>query len=359
MLILLGCSVFTFASTRQDLEQIQSELRNPITLESIDSILLESGSHFEKTERDLSKPHRSCLFYTEELPIYISAEFDHVATNLDSYKEKKLVRKIKYGPNDDHPAHRFYRFENGRFQYNDDPYRPNDKEKRTEISDLIEKSNSILDKIDQLKLTCMSYPRCEGGAFQGLSLYQVSDMLGSRGICGDLDSNFKICNYRVELEDKTTADIAIEYVNSIHNHDDADYATLFMGIKDAQKNSTEKADSVKTVKIGKQEWMDRNQFYGENAEESWHVFMVLHLRQDGYDFIEKPDIKNNHQGAYPAGFHVPTRKEWKELFSFVAKDQVKFLKYDLFDEYKKARDALPSYFELAFASASELKKYHK
>lgn len=87
--------------------------------------------------------------------------------------------------------------------------------------------------------------------------------------------------------------------------------------------------------------------------------MVLHLRQDGYDFIEKPDIKDNHQGACPTGFHVPTRAEWKELFSFVAKDKVKFLKYDLFDEYKKARDELPSNFELAFASASELKKYHK
>lgn len=267
MLMLLGCSVFTFASTRQDLEQIQSELRNPITLESIDSILLESGSHFEKKINHYSnRPEYQglCLFSADEFPVYISVEFDYVVTNSDSYKEKKIVRKIEYGSNKNHPA---YRFIDNRFQYNDDPYRPNDKEKRTEISDLIEKSNSILDKIDQLKLTCKSSTRCEG-AFQGLSLYQVSDMLGSRGICGDLDSNFKICNYRVELEDKTTADIAIEYVNSIHNHDDADYATLFMGIKDAQKNSTEKADSIKTVKIGKQEWMDRNQFYGENAEES-------------------------------------------------------------------------------------------
>lgn len=265
------------------------------------------------------------------------------------------MRKIEYGSNKNHPA---YRFIDNRFQYNDDPYRPNDEEKRTEISDLIEKSNSILDKIDQLKLTCKSSTRCEG-AFQGLSLYQVSDMLGSRGICGDLDSNFKICNYRVELEDKTTADIAIQYLKSGHYLNDVNYVPLFMGIKGSQKNSTEKADSVKTVKIGKQEWMDQNQFYGENAEESWHVFMALHLRQDGYDFLEKPDIKNNHQGACPAGFHVPTRAEWKELFSFVAKDKVKFLKYDLFDEYKKAVNALPNQFEYAFASASDLKKIRK
>lgn len=50
MLVLLGCSVFTFAITRQDLEQIQSELRRPITLESIDSILSESGIPFEKKD---------------------------------------------------------------------------------------------------------------------------------------------------------------------------------------------------------------------------------------------------------------------------------------------------------------------
>lgn len=390
MLVLLGCSVFTFAITRQDLEQIQSELRNPITLESIDSILLESGSHFEKKINHYSnRPEYQglCLFSADEFPVYISVEFDHVATNSGSYKEKRIVRKIGYGSNKNHPA---YRFVDGRFQYYDDPYWSKDDEKRKEVLSLIEKSNSILDKIDQLKLTCMSSTRCKG-AFQGLSLYQVSDMLGSHGICNGSSSTFQTCNYRVNLEDGTIADISIEYINSGVNYT-VDYTPLFIMLNDATDLPTD-ATPIRTVKIGKQEWMDHNLLYGEGRtvkygvdivankdlsnitygdyesksaalpsgeRNSWFVLMDLNLFSKDYgSFLEKPDIKNNHQGACPAGFHVPTRKEWKELFSFVAKDKVKFLKYDLFDEYKKARDELPSNFELAFASASELKKYHK
>ena len=76
---------------------------------------------------------------------------------------------------------------------------------------------------------------------------------------------------------------------------------------------------------------------------SWFVMMDLNLRDRNYhDFLEKPDIKENHRGVCPAGFHVPTINEWEELFSFVIKDKVKFSKYNLFGEYAEAKKTYES-----------------
>lgn len=48
LMCLFFLSSVAFALTRQDLEQMKSELDNPITLENLESILLESGFPFEK-----------------------------------------------------------------------------------------------------------------------------------------------------------------------------------------------------------------------------------------------------------------------------------------------------------------------
>ena len=369
ILVLFACSSIAFAITRQDLEQMQSELSNSIKLELIDSILLESGVHFEKKISHYSnRPEYQgiCLFSSEESPVYISVEFDHIATNYGSYKEKRIVRKIGYGSNKNHSA---YRFVDGRFQYHEDPYWDNDVKKRKDIESLIKKSNSILDKIDQLNLTCESSTRCDG-ALQGRSLYQMSDMLGSRGICNGSDTEFQTCNYRVILDDGTTADISIAYINSGN-----DYTPLSMVFNEAKDATTDKVVPVKTVKIGNQEWMDHNLLYGEgltakygvgkgNLNESysvpsgevnsWFVFMDLNLRQNrSFGFIEKPNVRESHQGVCPTGFHVPTRAEWKELFSFVAKDKVRFLKYDLFEEYNVVLNEYEKQTGYGWGSSSE------
>ncbi len=339
-----------FALTRQDLEQMKSELDNPITLEMLESILLKSGIPFEKQIRQENEYRGVCRFRSETLPIYVLAEFDQVAYNYGTDKEKRILilRSIYYGESETSFA---YRFVNGRFQYNKNYYRP---EKRKDVESIISKSNSMLDKIDLLNFACNDSTRCH---VQTCTPDQLSDMLGSRGFCNGRGPK-ETCNYRLPLDDGETMDMTITYLNGL----------ALSIIFNAEKMQME-ATPTKTVKIGKQEWMDHNLLYGEGLTEKygvdivankdlsnisdvednscafpsgerngWFVFMDLHLRSNGknYDFIEKPDIKENHQGVCPTGFHVPTFAEWKELFSFVAKDKVKFPKYELFDAYEKA-----------------------
>ena len=389
MLVLFGCSSIAFAFTRQDLEQMKSELDNPITLEMLEGILLESGFPFEKQISQYSnRPEYQgvCKFSSDTLPIYVSTEFDHVASNYDTYKEKRILRNIHYGSSKDHPA---YRFVNGRFQYHEDSYWDNDPKKRKSVEFVIQKSNSILDKIDRLNFACKNSTQCHVN-IQTRTIYQLSDMLGSRGICNG-EGPMQTCNYQLALDDGKNVDMTITYLNSgdKYGHNYTPLSIIFNDVEKPQVN----AAPTKTVKIGKQEWMIHNLFYGEGLtvkygvdivankdlsnitdgdydsksyalpsgeKNSWFVFMDLNLRSRDYEaFLEKPDIKEHHQGICPIGFHVPTFAEWKELFSFVAKDKVRFPKYELFDAYEKAIEKLPNNVELAFASVSDLEKIRK
>lgn len=391
---LLMCLFFlfsvAFALTRQDLEQMKSELDNPITLENLESILLESGFPFEKKmSRYSNRPEYQgvCKFSMDTLPFYVLTEFDHVASNYDTYKETRILRRIRYGSSKDHPA---YRFVNGRFQYHTNSYWDGNPEKRKSVEFIIQKSNAILDEIDQLNLACENSSQCHV-PIQIHTLDQLADMLGSRGICNG-ENPIQTCNYQLSLDDGETVNLTITYLNSGAKHG-YDFTPLSMIFNDVEKSSIDGTVAIKTVKIGKQEWMDHNLLYGEGLTEKygvdvvgdrdlsnirdidydsksialpsgeqngWLVFMDLNLRQSGtFDFIEKPDIKENHQGLCPAGFHVPTIAEWKELFTFVAKDKVKFPKYELFDAYEEMVENLPNNVELAFASASDLKKIRK
>ena len=387
--VLLVYSIPAFAITQQDLEQMKAELDNPITLETVEAVLLESGFPFEKQISQYSnRPEYQgvCKFSSDSLPVYVSTEFDHVASNYGAYKEKKILRNIRYGSNKDHPA---YRFVNGRFEYYKDSYWDKDPEKRKNVEFIIQKSNSILEKIDQMGFTCKSPSQCHV-AIQTRTLYQLSDMFGNRGICNG-EGPMQTCNYRLALDGGNVVDMTIVYLNSGDKYGH-DYTPLSVIFNDSEKLPTDTVPT-KTVKIGKQEWMSHNILYGEGRTvkygvdivankdlsnitdgdyesksyalpsgeiNSWFVLMDLNLFSKDYgSFIEKPDVKVNHRGACPIGFHVPTFAEWKELFSFVAKDKVKFPKYELFEAYEKATEKIPNNVELAFASASNLEKIRK
>ena len=335
-----------------------AELKNPVTLETLDSLLLESGVAFEKSFSQYANGsgyQGMCSFSSNSLPLLVSVEYDHVATNFGSYQERKILRKVKYGSNRQHPD---YEFVDGRFRFDE---RHGNPERRSSAEPLIRTSNAILDKIDNLGLSK------EFGATQGLLQNQVSKMLGSYGMCNGEDA-FRTCNYRVNLDDGSLDDVSIMYLKSVLV---GDYAPLSMWFNE---NETAKGGGlVKTVRIGRQEWMDHNVLFGEGLTgkygvalvgnedlsnitsvamdrlsyavpsgeaNSWFVMMDLNLRALIYqDFIEKPDIKENHRGVCPVGFHVPTRAEWEELISYVAMDMVKFRSYSLFRDYAKAYEA--------------------
>jgi uncharacterized protein (TIGR02145 family) len=352
-------SSVALAITRQDLEQMKSELDNPITLEMVETVLFESGLPFMK-----AKGQNSCTYYYSHSEPHVKTF--KIVVDFHSYAGKEILHRIDWGSD-----YAYYEIVDGRFQLNEYYYRHSKSsdsviESRTQLMDSF---NSILDKIENGKSLYWPHSgRCENCAIQMMSSYLLSEQLGSRGVCsgGRYNSERQTCNYRVVLDDDSIADVSIEYMKSNRGND---YTPVFFEFNDNLK--TEKDDEsqlpVTTIKIGKQEWMDHNLLYGEGLTEKysvdvvvnrdlsnirdidydsksialpsgeqngWLVFMDLNLRQSGtFDFIEKPDIKENHQGLCPTGFHVPTRAEWKELFSFVAKDKVRFLKYDLFEEY--------------------------
>lgn len=371
-LVLLIHSTLAFAITRQDLEQIKSELDNPITLETVETALLESGLPFMK-----AKGQKSCSYY------YAHSESNvktfKIGVDFHSYAGKEILHRIDWGSD-----YAYYEIVDGRFRSSDSYYR------YAGVSDSVKESrdklmysfNAILDKIENgKKLYWPHSGRCENCAIQVISLYSLSGLLGSRGVCnGGYGSEIQTCNYRVALDGGSFADVSVEYMSSARGDD---YTPVSIRFNDKQgvDDGLENANPIKIIKIGKQEWMDHNLLYGEGLTakygvgdgsfsesysvpsgevNSWFVFMDLNLRAINYnDYTEKPNITENHQGACPAGFHVPTIAEWKELFSFVAKDKVKFPKYELFEAYEKAVDALPNNFELAFASASDLKKIQK
>ncbi|MCF0215863.1 MAG: hypothetical protein HUK21_05270 [Fibrobacteraceae bacterium] len=351
-----------FALTLQDLEQMKEELKNPISLEAIDSIFIEGEVAFKvENSQYTDRPSYQgvCTYRLMDLPIEVEVEFDRVGTT-PAYGEKKIVRRVKYGSSAG-SGHYDY---DGRFKY-DEHYWDKDEDRRNQIEIRIQRSNLILDKIDQLNLTCPYSTRCENGALQGQSESQFSEKLGSRGICNG-KSVTKICNYRIDLDEGGMSDISVIYLNSGSNSYE-DYTPWLMSINDTQKLDSVDAmkNSYKTIKIGKQEWMDHNLLYGEGLTgkygvdtenysnmtglgyvrsiampsgeaNGWFVMMDLNLRnRDDHKFLEKPVIKENHRGVCPVGFHVPTIKEWKELFEFVIKDKVKFPKFNLFETYEE------------------------
>lgn len=83
--------------------------------------------------------------------------------------------------------HPDYEFVEGRFRFDE---RHGNPERRNSVEPLIQTSNAILDKIDNLGLSK------EFGATQGLLQNQVSKMLGSYGMYNGEDA-FRTCNYRV------------------------------------------------------------------------------------------------------------------------------------------------------------------
>lgn len=363
-------SSLAFALTKQDLEQMKFELDNPITLETVERVLFESGLPFMK-----QKSQESCLYYYAHSESHVKTF--KIVVYFHSYAGNEIIHRIDWGSD-----YAYYEIVDGRFQSSESYYR------HAGVSDSVKESrdklmnsfNSILDKIENgKKLYWPHSDRCKNCATQVISLYSLSERLGSRGICNNkYGSGIQTCNYRVSLDDGSIADVSVEYMNS-GRRDDYTPVSIRFNDKQGIADSLENTSPVKTVKIGKQEWMDHNLLYGEGLTakygvgdgdfnesysapsgevNSWFVFMDLNLHsEDYYVFLEKPDIKENHQGVCPTGFHVPTFAEWKELFSFVAKDKVKFPKYELFDAYKKAIDKLPNGYELLFASASDLKKF--
>ena len=387
-LLLAGLILFSsvaYALTRQDLERMKSELDNPVTLETVEKVLLESGLSFMKM-----KSQNSCSYYYSHSEPHVKTF--KIVIDFHSYAGKEILHRIDWGSD-----YAYYELVDGRFQPNESYYR------HAGVSDSVMESraklmhsfNSILDKIENGKTLYWPHSdRCKNCAIQTMSSYSLSEQLGSRGVCngGEYGSEKQTCNYRVGLSDGTTADVTVEYM-SLRRRDDYTPVSIMFNDKQGVGDGSGNATPIKTVKIGKQEWMDHNLLYGEgltmkygvdivaNAEmsnitdmdvseksyampsgeaNSWLVFMDLNLQQnDAFNFIEKPDIKENHQGVCPAGFHVPTSAEWKELFTFVAKNKVKFPKYELFDALEKAVEKLPNSYELAFASASDLKKIRK
>lgn len=363
--ILLVHSTLAFALTRPDLEQMQAELDNPVTLETVETVLLESGLPFMK-----AKGQNSCQYYYSHSESHVKTFT--IAIDFYSYAGKEIIHRINW--NSDYS---YYEIVGGRFQSSESYYRHagvSDSviENRTKLMQLF---NSILDKIENGKNLYWPHSgRCEKCAIQMISSYSLSEQLGSRGVCNDgYDSEIKTCNYRIELDDGSIADISVEYMKS----DRDDYTPVSLRFNDQDlMESSDNMGMIKTVKIGKQEWMDHNLLYGEGLTgkygvdivankdfsnvtdldyghesvsmpsgemNSWFVMMDLNLRDRNYhDFLEKPDIKENHRGVCPAGFHVPTINEWEELFSFVIKDKVKFLKYNLFEEYAEAKKTYES-----------------
>ena len=354
--VALLCSTsVAFALSRQDLEQIKFELDNPITLETVEKALSESGIPFMKAKSQ--KSYLYCYAHSES-----HVKTFKIVVDFYSYAEKEILHRIDWGSD-----YAYYEIVDGRFRSSESYYR------HAGVSDSVKESrdklmnsfNSILDKIENgKKLYWPHSGRCENCAIQVISLYSLSKQLGSRGVCnGGYGSGIQTCNYRVSLDDGSIVDVSVEYMNSGRGEDYTPVSIRFndkQGIDDGLENTS----PVKTVKIGKQEWMDHNLLYGEGLTakygvgdgdfndsysassgevNSWFVFMDLNLRSEDYDvFLEKPNIKENHRGACPTGFHVPTYAEWKELFSFVAKDKVKFPKYELFESYEKAVEKLPN-----------------
>ena len=379
LIVLLVSDSAVFALTRQDLERMKSELDNPVTLETVETSLLESGLPFMKV-----KNQNSCTYYYSHSEPHVKTF--KIVIGFHSYAGKEIVHRINWSSD-----YSYYKIVNGRFQSDESYYRvsPSSEKDRDKNEKQMKIFNSILDKIENGKALYWPHSgRCENCAIQMMSLYSLSEQLGSQGACNDgYGVEKQTCNYRINLGDGMPADVTIEYMSSGENYDDYTPVSIKFNDKQGADDGLKNAASIKTVKIGKQEWMDHNLLYGEGltakygvgivADEDlsnftdfdynsksialpsgernrWFEFMDLNLRSD-----EKPNIKENHQGVCPIGFHVPTIAEWKELFSFVVKDKVKFPKYELFDAYEEAVEKLPNNFELAFASASDLKKIRK
>jgi uncharacterized protein (TIGR02145 family) len=99
----------------------------------------------------------------------------------------------------------------------------------------------------------------------------------------------------------------------------------FGSVTDARDGQT-----YKTIKIGNQNWLAQNLNY--DTFDSWCFDATTNCAKDGryYSWYGAMDIdestwsttlvviENEHQGACPEGWHVPTISEWEELFAFVA-----------------------------------------
>ena len=77
-----------------------------------------------------------------------------------------------------------------------------------------------------------------------ISSYSLSEQLGSRGVCNDgYDSEIKTCNYRIELDDGSIADISVEYMKS----DRDDYTPVSLRFND--QDLMESSDSMGMIKL--------------------------------------------------------------------------------------------------------------
>ena len=99
----------------------------------------------------------------------------------------------------------------------------------------------------------------------------------------------------------------------------------FGSVVDARDGQT-----YKTIKIGDQNWLAQNLNY--NSFDSWCFDEVTNCAEDGRYYswygamdidediwqISLEGIEDEHQGACPDGWHVPTISEWEDLFAFVA-----------------------------------------
>ena len=106
---------------------------------------------------------------------------------------------------------------------------------------------------------------------------------------------------------------------------DIDRSFVYGSIVDARDHKT-----YKTIKIGNQNWLAQNLNY--NNFDSWCLDEITNCEEDGryYSWYSAMDIdegiwqisiegiEEEHQGACPDGWHVPTIDEWEELFRFVA-----------------------------------------
>ena len=99
----------------------------------------------------------------------------------------------------------------------------------------------------------------------------------------------------------------------------------FGSVVDARDGKT-----YKTIKIGRQNWFAQNLNY--NGIDSWCFDEITNCAEDGryYSWYGAMDIdediwlisldviEDEHQGACPDGWHVPTLSEWEDLFTYVA-----------------------------------------